>query len=279
MDVVTKSVETGIRPIESDNPNGEFEVVLSTEALDRDGEHLWIDEWKQPLPARIHIDGDHGMTIEKTVGSVVPRIEGNQLIGKGTFAPTPYAQMVRQIVNDKDAEGHAIAMSVTFAQKKNQKDGKPQRELLNAAFVAVPANPEAVVLSSKSADIVTKDDGAGAGIAASGNNPVAPDSGAHTGHPQSIHDAAVALGAQCFGEIEAESIASALGDKGINTETSDTKDVGAPQDDESESAAAETAEKSAVSAAADDDSAARAKQFLLAKSRALQFTIPDEITS
>jgi hypothetical protein len=145
MDVVEKSVQAAVSTVESDNPNGEFEVVLSTEAKDRDGENLWVDEWKQPLPERIHIDGDHGRSIEKTVGSAVPRIEGNRLIGKGEFAGTPYAQMVRQLVN----EGHIGHLSVTYGESKNQKDGKPQRELFNAAFVAIPANPEAVVLSSK----------------------------------------------------------------------------------------------------------------------------------
>jgi hypothetical protein len=145
MDVVEKSVQAAVSTVESDNPNGEFEVVLSTEAKDRDGENLWIDEWKQPLPERIHIDGDHGRSIEKTVGSAVPRIEGNRLIGKGEFAGTPYAQMVRQLVN----EGHIRNLSVNYGEKKNQKDGKPLRELYNAAFVAIPANPEAVVLSSK----------------------------------------------------------------------------------------------------------------------------------
>jgi hypothetical protein len=155
MDVVTKRVDADVIPVESDNPNGEFKVILSTEALDRDGERLLIDEWKQPLPARIHIDGDHDHKIEKTVGSVVPRIEGNRLLGDGAYAPTPYAQLVRQIVNDKYADGHAVSLSVTFAQRKNQKDAKPERELLKAAFVSLPSNTEAIVLSSKAA----KDDG------------------------------------------------------------------------------------------------------------------------
>ena len=145
MDVVTKSVEAQVRSVESDNPNGEFEVILSTERLDRDGENLWIDEWKTPLPARIHIDSDHGMSVEKTVGSAVPRIEGNQMVGRGTFAGTPHAQMVRQLVNDE----HITSLSVTYAERKGRKDGKPSRELLNAAFVAVPANPDAIVRLSK----------------------------------------------------------------------------------------------------------------------------------
>jgi hypothetical protein len=151
--VITKTVDAQVLPIESNSPTGEFEVVLSTESLDHDGENLWADEWKQPLPERIHIDSDHGMSVEKTVGSAVPRLEGNRMIGAGTYANTPHAQMVRQLIN----EGHVTSLSVTYAEHKNQKSGKPQRELLNAAFVAVGANRDAKVLSSKAAK--TDDDG------------------------------------------------------------------------------------------------------------------------
>lgn len=204
MNVVTKSVDAAVNPVESEHPNGEFEVVLSTEALDRDDENLWADEWKQPLPERIHIDGDHGRTLEKTVGSAIPRLDGNRLVGKGTYAGTEYAQMVRQLVN----EGHINSVSVTYAERKNQKDNGVQRELLNAAFVAIPANPEAVVLASKSAEVdatakfkaaieaVLKD----AGFAASGNNPGVK----HDAMVQAIHDAAYQLGSQCFNEIAAD---------------------------------------------------------------------------
>jgi hypothetical protein len=137
MNVVTKSVDAAVNPVESEHPNGEFEVVLSTEALDRDDENLWAEEWKQPLPARIHIDGDHGRTLEKTVGSAIPRLDGNRLVGKGTYAGTEYAQMVRQLVN----EGHINSVSVTYAERKNQKDNGVQRELLNAAFRGYPGQP------------------------------------------------------------------------------------------------------------------------------------------
>jgi hypothetical protein len=182
-----------VSTVESENPNGEFEVVLSTETKDRDDENLWADEWKTPLPAKIHIDGDHGRSLDKTVGSAVPRIEGNQMIGKGTFAGTPYAQMVRQLVN----EGHVNTVSVTYAESKNQKDNSIQRELLNAAFVAIPANPEAVVLSSKSAK-----EKAEGGMSASGDNPKIPPK--HDDMIQAIHDAACHLGAICANEITAD---------------------------------------------------------------------------
>lgn len=279
MDVVTKSVDATINPVESENPNGEFEVVLSTEALDRDGERLYTDEWKQPLPKRIQIDGDHSRSIEKTVGSVVPRIEGNKLIGKGSYAPTEYGQTIRAIASDKAAEGHGLSLSVTYGESKNQKDGKPVRELFNAGFVAIPANPECVVLSSKSVDTdlvprvksaleaVLKDFGA------SGDNPVT-----HDGMVQAIHDASYQLGAECMNMAEADPGVDEGGNKSVGTvyvdvvprlkspETSSDK-AGKPQESTDESAAADQ-----KSAAADESADPTAeKERLALRARSLTF--------
>ena len=263
MDVVTKTVDAQVNPLPSapDGP-GEFEVVLSTDGLDRDGENLWAQEWKQPLPERIHIDGDHGRTLEKTVGSAIPHIdEHGRMIGKGRFASTPYAQMVRQLVN----EGHINSLSVTYGESKS-KDGAPVRELFNAAFVAIPANPEAIVLASKAAKQLD----------ASGDNPKSP--ARHDDMVQAIHDAAVQLGGQCSAN---RTEADTGEDEGANkhTHTSHTKSVGSPQESPDDSPAdaatkaaadvapaqvpAEAAEKSA------DTTAQQAK--LAARGRSLAF--------
>jgi hypothetical protein len=175
MNVHTKSVEATVAPVDSENPNGEFDVILSTEALDRDGEKLYLDEWKTPLPERITFDSDHGMSVATTVGSGVPTIEDGVLRVRGTFASTEHAQNVRTLVN----EGHITKTSVAFRSMRDKKSNTITRELLNGAFVAVPANEEAVVLSSKS---VKAEDG-------------------HS-HEQAIHDAAVLLGAMCDSAIK-----------------------------------------------------------------------------
>ena len=269
MDVITKSVDAAVKPVESEHPNGEFEVILSTEALDRDDENLWADEWKQPLPARIHIDGDHGRTLEKTVGSAVPRIEGNRMIGKGTYAGTGYAQMVRQLVN----EGHINSVSVTYAERKNQKDNSVQRELLNAAFVAIPANPEAVVLASKSARLepdalkTFRETFAKAvgGLSASGDNPEVK----HDAMVQAIHDAAYALGAECTNAAEADPGTDEGANKSADEETSSTKDAGSPQETEESTA---TAEKAAAAEESAED-AAHIKAKEAEKARALAWLI------
>lgn len=148
MDVVTKATGTVTPVQDSSSKHGEFDVILSTKALDRDGDELHPDEWLQPLPDKINFDSDHGMSVASCVGSGKPFInDSGQLQVRGTFASTPHGQAVRALVK----EGHIDSVSVAFRPVKNQKDGKPCRELLNGAFVAVPANPEAKVLEVKAA--------------------------------------------------------------------------------------------------------------------------------
>lgn len=137
--------------VKSAKDAGEFEVILSTSALDRDGEII-APYALNPLPDHINFDVDHSMTVEKVVGSGEPRYEddGNKLVVRGTWASTPLAQMVRTLVQ----EGHVRTTSVALLPKTFvKKDGVPTvdaGELLNGAFVAIPANPTAVVLAAKS---------------------------------------------------------------------------------------------------------------------------------
>jgi hypothetical protein len=226
MDIAQKRIQADVEPVASDHPNGEFDVILSTDVLDRDGERLYLDEWKQPLPDHITFDTDHDMTVASTAGSGKPFInDAGQVQVRGVFASTPHGQTVRALVN----EGHIKHVSVAFKRSKTQKDAKPERELLNAGFVVNPANPEAVVLASKAA----KDDVADSKtlavnlaklvLKALSNGPGAPSvyddgydetgTGGDTDNDpgsepdkdeddsndsaQAVHDAAVALGAEC----------------------------------------------------------------------------------
>lgn len=146
--VVSKSVAQ-VRPVQSEHPNGEFELVLSDGSKDRDGEQLKAQDW-QPLPAKITIDTDHawvrGMSVPLTAGSGKPFIDQRgRLIVKGTFAGTEHGQLVRRLVN----EGHIFSASVSYIEHK-QAGGRVTRELLNGTFTGVPSNPNAVVLTSKS---------------------------------------------------------------------------------------------------------------------------------
>jgi hypothetical protein len=162
---------------ESESPHGTFEVILSAPVVDRDGETLQPDEWQQPLPEHITFDIDHGMSVASTVGSGRPELdeEGNLRV-RGSYASTELAQTTRALVT----EGHVRTTSVAFLRKQDSKTGKPRRELLNGAFVAVPANPAALVLESKTAkDTPTRTRADGRTV-------------------QAIHDHAAALGASCI---------------------------------------------------------------------------------
>ncbi len=134
---------------DSTNPNGEFEVILSAPTLDRDGEVIDAKAF-DPLPDHITFDIDHGMSVSTTVGSGVPRYDGELLKVKGAYASTDLGQTVRTLVD----EGHIRTTSVAFMDAKREvKDGTPhitKAELLNGAFVAVPSNRQALVLASKS---------------------------------------------------------------------------------------------------------------------------------
>jgi hypothetical protein len=151
MDIVTKevTVTAAIEPVEGDTSQyGEANVILSTNGLDRDGERLEPDEWKLPLPEYITFDTDHGMSVATTVGGGEPFLNGDgQLQVPVKFASIGHAQNTRTLVNERIIRN----VSVTFLQRKNAETGKIERELLNGSFVAIPANPQAVVLSSKAA--------------------------------------------------------------------------------------------------------------------------------
>lgn len=127
---------------------GTFDVVLSTPEVDRDGESIEAGAF-DPLPDHITFDVDHGMTTETTVGSGTPTYEDGVLRVRGTWSSLPRAQAVRTLVREKHIRTTSVAYM--FAQYE-QKDGVPtvtRAELLNGAFVAIPSNRGAVVLSAK----------------------------------------------------------------------------------------------------------------------------------
>lgn len=172
-------VEIALKAVESKEPHGEFEAVLSAPTKDRDGEVVAARAF-EPLPPRIPIDIDHAMSVRSTVGSGVPFYDGDILRIRGTFASTQLGQEVRTLVT----EGHITKMSVAFmGPKREVKDGVPyvvSAELLNAAIVAIPSNREADITAAKAALKVG-----------------ARNNSKDGERLQEIHDLAVLNGAQC----------------------------------------------------------------------------------
>lgn len=194
MNVLTKAIaEIAPAADDAESATGKFDVILSAETEDRDGDTLLRDQWKTPLPDHITFDVDHGMSVGSTVGSGVPRIDDDGTLRvSGTYSSIPRAQEVRTLVN----EGHIRTTSVAFMTSKVAKGAKgvTVRELLNGAFVAVPSNREAVVLSSKGYQALEHETKVGA-----------RNSAKDAASIQSAHDNLVAAGAYC-GDAPAKSI-------------------------------------------------------------------------
>lgn len=129
-------------------PNGSFEAVISAPSVDRDGEIIDPGAFN-PLPKSIPILADHDGKIRSLVGSAQPFYDGDLLKVKGEFSSVPEAQDVRT----KLAEGHLGTMSVGFMPPlRTMKDGIPhitRAELLEASFVVIPSNRDALVSSVK----------------------------------------------------------------------------------------------------------------------------------
>lgn len=173
---------------------GQFEAILSVPVPDRDGEVVDAKAF-DPLPARINIDINHEMLVEKTVGSGVPYYDGDLLKIKGTFASTQLGQDVRTLVT----EGHIDSLSVAYMDavyEVDKKDGLPhlrKAKLLNAGIVSIPANEQALITASKAyaAHAVELAE------AVIGTKAGARHSTSDYAHIQAAHDALAALGAEC----------------------------------------------------------------------------------
>jgi phage head maturation protease len=199
-DVIRKAMAQ-IEPGADDgtSEHGTFRVILSDDTFDRDGESLKSGEWITPLPEHITFDIDHSMNVAGTVGSGKPSIgtDGKMYVD-GTYSSRPLAQEVRGLVN----EGHIRTTSVAFLRRKDAKAGTTKRELLNGAFVAVPANPNAVILASKAFEPDHDDADTKAG---------ARNSSADAKRLQQMHDLAVENGAACNCDApDGKSFAAAL---------------------------------------------------------------------
>lgn len=167
-----------VKTLAADNPNGEFEIIMSTDSVDRDGESI-VKGAFNPLPESIPVHAFHDFS--DPVGRAVPTYdEQGRLVGRGFFASTPRAQEIRQLVAD-GVIGHT---SVGFMAAEREDDkGVPEiktAELLEVSFVSVPSNRDAAILMAKAHQ-----------KAGARNNTKDSE------RLQSIHDLAVQNGASC----------------------------------------------------------------------------------
>jgi HK97 family phage prohead protease len=144
-----KALRAEVKALETDNPAGEFEAIISTEQLDRDEERIAVGAFA-PLPETIPLFIAHDWR-EKAlpVGRGRPYYAGAMLKIRGVFASSTRGQELRGLVN----EGIVDGMSVGFlnAQRKNVDGVRTvlKGELFEASFTALPTNTEALILASK----------------------------------------------------------------------------------------------------------------------------------
>lgn len=143
-----------VKTVDSKEPSGEFEAIISAPTLDRDGEIIDAGAFQKGpggLPASIPIHAFHDFN--DPIGRGTPEYRDDVLYVRGKFASTPRAQEIRSLV----AEGVVANMSVGFmAPEREAKDGVTHilaAELLEASFVSVSSNREAAVLAVKAVDV------------------------------------------------------------------------------------------------------------------------------
>lgn len=144
--LATKAIKDLMAKTESasDTDTGTFRVIISSDDQDRQGEKVSQDglDFTQFMKSPVVLWG-HDYN-QPPVG-ICTRIwrEGNQTLGEGKFAPTPFAQNLRSLYD----LGMLRAVSIGFIPKELDEDGNSIKgEVLEFSFVSVPANPYALSL-------------------------------------------------------------------------------------------------------------------------------------
>ncbi len=140
----------------SDEDTGTFEVVITTENLDRYREVIKLDGWElehyraNPVVLWGH---DHNRLIGMATSI---EIADGKMVAKGRFAPTAEGQEFRKLYD----MGFLKATSVGFIEKEREGNLITKAELLEFSFVTVPANPYALSLAMEKGvginELVTK---------------------------------------------------------------------------------------------------------------------------
>ncbi|MER0170358.1 MAG: hypothetical protein DU489_07090 [Nitrosomonas sp.] len=141
----------------ADEDSGTFEVVITTENVDRYREvvsQAGLDTTHYLNNPVVLWGHDHNIIIGVTT-SLTKREDGNT-VARGKFAPTEEAQEKRRLYD----QGFLFASSIGFIEKEREGNLITKSELLEWSFVSVPANPYALSLAMEKQlninDLVTK---------------------------------------------------------------------------------------------------------------------------
>lgn len=181
-----KSLAFDLKAVDGGDPNGEFEAILSTPGVDREGETVAAGALN-PLPKSIPVHFAHDFIAGAApIGVAEPYYDGDTLKVRGRFAPTERAQEMRALVNG----GFVTAMSAGFIATKRKGKSIIQGDLIEGSLTATPVNTQALILASKSLERPTVMEALVAKAGARNNRTDAS-------RLQQIHDYAVENGAAC----------------------------------------------------------------------------------
>lgn len=135
---------------------GTFEMVITTEAVDRYGDSIKLDGWnlKNYMNNPVVLWGHDYWKLPVGVTTEL-EVKDGKLIARGYFASAemnPEAQYVRRLYD----AGLMRASSVGLLVLKREGNDIVEAELLEWSFVTVPANPEALTLAADSLDMAPK---------------------------------------------------------------------------------------------------------------------------
>lgn len=145
--LATQGVKDALEKTKGAQDSGNFEVVISTADIDRQGESIDQNGWQldyynqNPIVLWAHDYSALPIAVTDEI-----KMENGQLVAKGRFAPeeaNPFAQQVRRLYDLKIVR----ATSVGFIAKESNGKIISKAELLEFSFVPVPANPFALSLS------------------------------------------------------------------------------------------------------------------------------------
>lgn len=128
----------------ADDDTGTFEVVITTENLDRYQEVISLDGWETDhyMANPVVLWGHDHSGLPIGIATDISISDG-KMIARGKFAPAsanPFAQQVRKLYD----LGMMRATSVGFLEKEREGNLITKAELLEFSFVSIPANPYAL---------------------------------------------------------------------------------------------------------------------------------------
>lgn len=152
--------QTFIKSVNDATDTGTFEMVISTDNIDRHGEIVdqkGIDFTNYMTNPVVLWGHNHNQIPVGVTDEIYTRVVGSQVqtVAKGRFAPHEFAQTLRQLYD----AGMLKTSSIGFIPLEYNGNVITKSELLEWSFVSIPANPYALALGKSGfnvAELVAK---------------------------------------------------------------------------------------------------------------------------